>query len=397
MRILISHNRYLRRGGEDECFEAERDLLRAHGHSVDEHVAGNQFVQGARAALVGLKGIWNHAEYEQIRARIRKTNAEVVHVHNFFPRISPAIYYAAAAERVPVVQTLHNYRLLCPAALLFREGQPCEDCLGRSIPWRGVWHGCYRASRSATAAVATITTAHRLLGTWSRQVSAYIVLTEFARHKFIAGGLPTDKLYVKPNFVPDPGAGLGNGDYALYVGRLSEEKGIRVLLDAWGAGGQRALLKIIGSGPLEPLVREHQQRNSSIEYLGYRPPPDVYALMKCAVALIVPSLSYEGLPLAIAEAFAAGTPVIASRMGAMDSLVKHGSTGLKFRVGDGADLVEQVKWMWDHPAEQRRMREQARAEYLHHYTPERNYELLIRLYEFVLRGGAIVRRSGLCT
>lgn len=382
MNLLIIHNRYLYRGGEDECFEAERDLLRAHGHAVSEHVLDNHSIGPANAAVAGLHAVWNRGEYRAIRSAIRQTGAEIVHVHNFFPLVSPAVYHAAAAEGVPVVQTLHNYRLLCPGALLYRDGRACEECLGEVVPWQGVRHRCYRQNLAASAAVAAMTAAHRLLGTWSHKVSAYIALTEFAREKFIAGGLPTEKLYLKPNFVPDAGQGVGNGGYALYVGRLTEEKGVRVLLEAWRKLGEQLPLKVVGAGPLETLARERTCR--SIAYLGQRPPGEVYDLMRHAAALVFPSLCYENLPRTILESFAAGTPVIASRLGAMASLVRHGETGLHFRPGDAADLAAQVRWMLAHPATWATMRRHARAEYLREYTPERNYQLLMRLYNRLL-------------
>ena len=384
MKVLLLHNSYQQRGGEELCFEAERDLLRERGHRVSEHVVENHSIRPGHLALTGLKAVWNQNEYRRVRRRLREIDAEIVHVHNFFPLISPAVYYAAADEGVPVVQTLHNYRLLCPGGLLFRDGKPCEDCVGKAVPWGGVRHGCYRGSPAASAAVAAMAVTHRALGTWSGRVSAYIVLTEFARSRFVAGGFPESKLFLKPNFVHDAGQGRGDGGYAVYVGRLSEEKGVRVLLDAWRTVDARLPLKILGAGPLEPLVSERARSTSSIDYVGYRCTADVTEIIKRATALVLPSVCYEGLPRVIPEAFAAGTPVIASGRGAMESLVVHQKNGLKFAPGDATDLAVQVDWMLKHPADWQVVRENARAEYLGNYTPDRNYRLLMGLYTRVL-------------
>lgn len=380
MRILIVHNRYLQRGGEDECFEEERDLLRQKGHAVEEHVVENSSAHRLSSVRTGLTAIWNRAEYRCIRSLIRSSESEIVHVHNSFPIVSPAVYYAAERERVPVIQTLHNYRLLCPAALFYRDGGTCEDCLGKVFAWPAVFHKCYRGNRSASGAVAAMLSVHKAAKTWSRVVTAYIALTEFARRRFIEGHLPAAKIHVKPNFVQDTGEGDGRGGYALFVGRLSEEKGIRVLLSAWCTRTMPFPLKIIGAGPLEPLVRNAAAANTQIEFLGQRTRSDVQRALEDAVALVCPSICYEGFPRTIAEAFCAGTPVIASCTGAMESLVTHGDTGLHFRVGDAADLATQVHWIAAHEGERLAMRRNARDEYLRNYTPERNYDMLMQLY-----------------
>ena len=249
------HNHYQQPGGEDQVFEVEGALLEAHGHRVLRYTQHNDSVADMTRAELAKATVWNTVAYRELRTLIREEQPQVAHFHNTFPLISPAAYHAARAERVPVVQTLHNYRLICPSALFFREGRVCEDCSGKAVPWPGVAHACYRGSRSSSAAVAAMLTAHRVLGTWSRAVDAYIGLTEFARQRFVRGGLPAEKIVVKPNFVhPDPGAGGGDGEYVLFVGRLSEEKGVDTLLKAWKRPRVRVPLKIVGDGPLVPEV-----------------------------------------------------------------------------------------------------------------------------------------------
>jgi glycosyltransferase involved in cell wall biosynthesis len=329
--------------------------------------------------------VWNTSAYRELRTIIRRERPDVVHFHNTLPLVSPAGYYAAKAEGVPVIQTLHNYRLLCPVALFFRDGRVCEDCMGKAVPWPGVVHGCYRGSRAASGVIATMLTVHRALRTWTEMVDVYVALTEFARNKFIEGGLPAGKIVVKPNFVaPDPGRGQGGGGYALFVGRLAPEKGTGTMLAAWDRLRTRVPLKIVGEGPLKDQVVRVAAKRSDVEWLGHRPVADVHALMRKADMLVFPSQWYETFGRVAAEAFAAGTPVIAANIGAVAELVEHGRTGLKFRPGDPEDLATQVEWALSHSAELRRMREEVRAEFEAKYTAERNYRALMEIYEAAL-------------
>lgn len=346
----------------------------------------DQVAKMSRSALAQAT-VWNQAVYRELRALIRKEHPQVAHFHNTLPLISPAAYYAARAEGVPVVQTLHNYRLLCPNALFFRKGGVCEDCLGKTFPWPGVVHACYRESRPASGTVAAMLSAHRTLGTWRGAVDLYVALTEFARRKFVEGGLPSEKIVVKPNFVhPDPGIGRARGDYVLFVGRLSEEKGLDTLLAAQEQLGKQVQFKLLGDGPLAPRVAEAARRQN-LEWLGRLPKDRVVDIMKDAQALIFPSVWYEGFPMVIAEAYAVGLPVIASDLGSMSSLIEHGRTGLRFRPGDPEDLTGQVKWAMTHPAELGRMRQAARAKFESEYTAERNYQLLRETYERIIHNG----------
>lgn len=284
---------------------------------------------------------------------LAREGPQVVHFHNTFPLISPAAYYAARAANVPVVQSLHNYRLLCANATFYRNGHVCEDCLGAFAPWRGVAHACYRDSRAASSVVAAMLAFHRARGTWVDLVDAYIVaLTADACDKFVRGGLPAERLITKPNVVyPDPGQGPGLGGYALFAGRLVAEKGVATLLSAWQHLADPPPLKIAGAGPMADAVTKVASRCRAIEWLGEVSNARVEALMKDAHVLVVPSVWYEGLPRVIAEAFAVGLPVIASDLGAMSSLIEHQHNGLHFRPGDAADLADQVRWAFTHRAE----------------------------------------------
>jgi glycosyltransferase involved in cell wall biosynthesis len=384
MKILAVHNRYQLPGGEDQVFVDETALLEARDQRVLRYEVHNDQVKQLKRLALVKDTVWNSSAYRELGALIRRERPDVVHFHNTLPLISPAGYYAARAEGVPVIQTLHNYRLLCPVALLFRDGRVCEDCMGKSVPWPGVFHGCYRGSRAASGVIATMLSVHRAFRTWTEMVDLYIALTEFARNKFIEGGLPAEKIVVKPNFVaPDPGRGQGGGGYALFVGRLAPEKGTGTMLAAWEQLGTRIPLKIVGDGPLRDRV-VGAARQSNVQWLGHRPVSDVHALLGKADMLVFPSEWYETFGRVAAEAFAAGTPVIAADIGAVAELVEHGRTGLKFRPGDPEDLVAQVEWALSHPVELLSMREEARAEFEAKYTAERNYRALMEIYEAAL-------------
>jgi len=396
LNILSVHNRYIYRGGEDQSRELENALLRSHGQSVFEYIADNHDIDDQALVGVGLRSVWNSRTYSDIRKEIQGNRIHIVKIDNFFPQISPAVFYASRAERVPTVLALRNFRLLCAGATFFRNGRVCEDCLGKAVPWPGILHGCYRGSQIVTIGPALMASVHRVVGTWERRVTAYIAMSMFSREKFIEGGLPKEKIFVKPNFVTDSGIGASNGEYALFVGRLSPEKGIDVLLSAWKKIGPRLPLKIVGIGPLEPQVREAVAVNPRIEYLGQKSLAETYALMGNAFALVFPSQWYETFGRTVAEAFAKGTPVIASNLGTMRTMISHQRTGLHFDSGDPDSLAEQVEWLLAHPDEWREMRVAARQEYEKSYTPERNYEMLMGIYEWAARQGpsAVGRKVG---
>lgn len=395
MKVLIVHNCYRLPGGEDVVARREAELLRSHGHDVTYYTRSNEELDAAGLvdrASASIAAIWSRKSYAELVDLLRAETPDVVHVHNAHFVISPAVYFACNAAGVPVVQTLHNPRLMCPAGTLSRNGQLCTECVGRRFAIPGVVHACYRDSRAATALTAAVSSVHRLLGTWRDRIDLYIASTEFYRRLFIRCGLPAEKVVVKPHFVtPDPGAtGPVDHGYALFIGRLTSEKGIATLLEAW-----RALpdvpLKIRGDGPMMSSVAETIDQNggAGIEVVARLDERELVSLIRGAAFLVWPSIGfYETFGLVAIEAFACGRPVIASRVGVMSEIVEDGVTGLHFEAGDAGDLVRKVRWAVDHSAEMQRMGETARQRFLERYTAEANHSKLAQIYELARVRGA---------
>ncbi|HXF63698.1 MAG TPA: glycosyltransferase family 4 protein [Caldilineaceae bacterium] len=384
MRILVAHNFYQQPGGEDTTRTAEIALLRGYGHEVYEYIETNQRIEQMSPVSVAFQTIWSLPSYQRIRQTLAECKPDIVHFHNTFPLISPAGYHACRAVGVPVVQTIHNFRVTCLSATFTRDGRVCEDCLGKRIPWPGILHRCYHGSLTHSAVVAGYLVTHHTLRTWRQQVDAYIVLTEFAKAKLVQAGLPAHKLHIKPQCIfPDPGARPAMaGDYALYVGRLSPEKGLPTLLRAWAQVPAEIPLKIVGDGPLKQSLQELAQRLKlrNVEFVGQVDRSVVLKLMKQARLLVFPSECYEGYPLTITEALACGLPVLASRLGAMATILRDGDTGLLFAPGDAEDLAAQVQWAWTHPDDLLRISQNGRAQYENENSPEKNYLILMDIY-----------------
>jgi glycosyltransferase involved in cell wall biosynthesis len=389
MRVLVVHESYQQRGGEDAVAAAEAEQLELHGHTVLRYSRHNDELKGQgplRIVGAGLSAVWSTKSFRDLEQLLIAGKPDVVHFHNTLPLISPSAYYACARHGVPVVQTLHNYRLVCPAATFLRQGHLCEDCLGRSVAWPAVFHGCYRGSRAASAAVTAMLAMHGAFRTWHTKVDAYVALSEFARKKHIAGGIPANRLVVKPNFVhPDPGARLKHetGKYALFVGRLSEEKGLRGLLSAWKRLAQPIPLFLLGDGPMGEEIAGQMGSPGLLEtsLVGSVSRGEVFRWMRDARFLLCPSHWFEGCPLVIVEAFACGVPVIATGHGPTAEMVDHGRTGLHVAPGNEADLAAKVEWAWTHSEAMQAMGEAARREFEAKYTAQRNYKQLIALYE----------------
>ena len=382
LRVLVAHNSYQMRGGEDAVVDAEVALLRSHGHAVTEYRRHNDELLDMRTLDAAVDTLWSRKTSHDIAALIAEARPDVIHVHNTFPLISPSLYWAAHRHGIPVVQTLHNFRLLCPQAMFLRDGKVCEDCLGH-VPWRAVKHACYRESRGQSAALGSMLVIHRMLGSWQSKVARYIALNEFCKNKFIEGGLPADRIAVKPNFVDFEAPLARPRTGFLFVGRLSPEKGVDVLARAASeiSGLQ---LRVAGTGPAEYALNGVP----GVERLGALAEARVREEMSGAIALVLPSIWYENFPRTLVEAFACGLPVIASRIGALAELVEDGVTGLLFTSGDAPDLASKIRWALASPDKMAEMGRTARARFEEKYTPERNYVQLLEIYS-----AAILRKE----
>lgn len=408
MKILVVHNHYRQRGGEDSVFETECSLLEHGGHTVVRYEKSNDFDESRGRIGLALRTLWNRAAYREIRDLIRRERPDVMHCHNTFPSISPSVYWAAAAVGVPVVQTLHNYRLCCLNGYLFRNGAICERCLGRT-PLCGVFRRCYRNSLGTSGVVAAMLLLHRILGTWRRKVTRYIALTEFGRDKFIAGGLPAAKIVVKPNAltgeelevrksespkVQESGEGKGRRADGvvtfLYLGRLSPEKGADVLVDAWrilcegpdSPVPTKARLVIAGDGPERVSLEERSKGLPGIDFLGVVPKGEVPALLRSVDALVFPSKWGETFGLSVVEAASAGVSCVVSNFGGQSSLVQDGLTGCHFPSGDSVALANILHSLAAHPDRLVAMGKEARRTYERsECRPDANLAALLRIYE----------------
>jgi glycosyltransferase involved in cell wall biosynthesis len=377
MKILIAHNAYQHRGGEDAVVAAEEALLRTHGDETLLYQRHNDELQTMPRSTAALSAIWSSQSARELERQCRQFQPDIIHAHNTFPLISPSIYWVAQKLRIPVVQTLHNFRLLCPQAMLLRDSAICEDCVGH-LPWRAITRKCYRDSALQSAVLTGMLAVHRAIGTFDHKVALYVATNAFCRDKFIAGGLPAERLRIKPHFVDNTAIEpqWNDREGGLFIGRLSPEKGLDVLIEASNRLSSK-VMKIVGNGPLEHKVAPA----FGDRYLGYRNRQEVLQLLGSAAFLVAPSTCYETFGLVGIEAFSCGTPVIASRRGSFGELVKDGVTGLLFKPGDAQDLAAKIEWALAHPEAMRDMGRAARSEYLARYTPQRNYRMLMDIYE----------------
>ena len=373
LRVLVVHNAYQQAGGEDGVVAAEVALLLRRGHEVIEMRRDNAEIWRIGRAHLAAQTLWSHAAHREAAELVAQHRPDIVHVHNTLPLLSPSVHWAAASSGAAVVQTLHNFRLACPQAMFLRDGKVCEDCLGR-VPLPAVVHGCYRGSRAQSAVVASMLVLHRAIGTWRHEVDRFIALSEFSRGKFIEAGLHPERIVVKPNFVEAGRVVERRRADFVFVGRLSQEKGIDVLAQA--SEGAHAKVRVVGDGP-----EAHRLAGSPrIARLGRLDADGVRAEMEQAVALVVPSICFENFPRTIVEAYASALPVIASRLGSLAELVIEGETGLLFRAGDAADLARAMRWAEANPEQMAEMGRNARARYEALYTPGVNYVQLMATY-----------------
>lgn len=387
MKVLLIHNYYRSSApsGEDAVARNERKLLEDHGVEVVVYEKFNDDLVGLtllQKASLAVNTVWSRRTRAEIQNLIERVRPDVVHVHSIYPQISPSVYSACNTAGVPVVHTLHNFRYVCPGALLQRNGKPCEECLGR-LPWKALLHRCCRGSLAVTGAIAGMICFMRLRGTLTREVDRFVTLTEFARTRLLVGGLPPELVEVKPNFLPEfPHGILGEREnYAVFVGRLTKEKGVETLIKAWNAVPGLGL-KIIGDGALrQDLQAVAAERGVAVEFLGVQDRTTVLSVVGKARFLVVPSQWYETFGMVVMEAYSCGTPVLVSRLGALEEIVAEGETGLYFEAGNAADLARQASRLAADPELTRRMGEKARRVFLDQFTPEQNFRMLMGVYQ----------------
>lgn len=388
MKILLAHEYYQSTSpsGEDSMFRAERDLLRAAGHDVVTYEVHNDEIGAGFAARlrVAVATPWSRKTTRTFRALLARERPAIAHFHNTFPLISPSAYAACQQAQVPVVQTLHNYRLVCAGALLQRDGVPCEKCVGHSV-LPAIAHACYRGSRAASSVAVAMLLFNRARSTYAQDVDRYIALTEFGREILVRGGLPAEKVVVRANgLTEDPGLGDGSGGFALFVGRLSGEKGVSTLVDAWRSVPGLPL-RIVGGGEIrERLEAQAREAQVNVTFLGQRPRTEVLALMRTATVLVMPSEWYEGLPVTFIEALGCGLPIAASRIGALAELLRDGENGTHFPPANPAALAAAVNVLLADHEQLARIRRNNRALFEARYSPAAALQSLEAVYRSVL-------------
>jgi glycosyltransferase involved in cell wall biosynthesis len=383
VRIAIFHNRYRERGGEDTAVDGEAELLEKGGHAVARCIVDNReaLASPIGALRTALRARRNPASAARVARIASEAPLDVAHVHNFFPVLTPAVHEALSARGVPVIQTLHNYRLLCGNGTLLRAGRICEECVPRG-PWHALRYGCYRGSRAQTLVWADAIAHHRARDTWRRCVDRFVAPGAFAARKLLAAGLPPERVEVLPYVLADPGVPAPPGRGAVYVGRLAPEKGVDLLIDAWREQGG-ARLAIVGSGPAEAALRERARGVPGVEFLGAQDRDGVLRALRAAAFAVVPSRWYEISPFAAIEALACARPVVAWRGGALADLVGDGRSGLLFDALDAASVARACARLLGDAELVRRLGAGAREDYLERHAPEAGLHAREKLYAAV--------------
>ncbi|WP_431475311.1 MULTISPECIES: glycosyltransferase family 4 protein [Marinobacter] len=371
--------------GENSVFEDEKRLLQAHGNEVrtfekhSDHILEMSLLRKA-SEIASIP--WNSGALAELEKSVSEFRPEVVHVHNFFPRISPSIFYLK--DRLPArVLTLHNYRLFCANAIPMRSGNVCTECIDKRSVVPSLRYGCYRNSRLATAPLAISVAAHRKMGTWQNQVDAFICLSEFQRELMVEAGLPRHKVHVKPNFypgMPEVKPWHARRPAVVFAGRLGQEKGLVTLLKAWRMWGDVAPeLRIVGDGPLRHEL-EDLAKGLPIKFLGQLSMEEAQREISESMLQVLPSECFEGFPMVVREAFALGTPSAVSNIGPLPSIVKKGLNGVVFEAADSASLLSEIKSAWIEPGGLQRLGAGARAEFEAKYNENANYWQLQEIY-----------------
>lgn len=399
MKVLLGHTFYRTSApsGEDSVYRNEKDLLQSNGIEVISYEKKNDDLSDVSLSEKirnGVNCVWSRQTRNELYNLLIETKPDIAHFHNTFPQLSPSAYAACAKAGVPVVQTLHNYRFICPNGLLLRDGRPCDDCIDGTL-FSSLKHRCYRDSLLATSALTANIAFNRLNGSFENRVHRYIALTQFAKDRFVRGGLPAHKISIKPNFLDDVQIPTTKQNYAIYVGRLTQEKGVKTLVQAWRHLNGTIALKIVGDGELRPQLEEISRKAElPIEFVGQKTKADVLRLIGAARLQVIPSECYEGFPMAVLEAFASRTAIVASRIGGLAEIIQNNVNGLSFTAGDDLDLATTVIKAWNNQELLDQLSHSGRKAYEQHYRPESNFQTLMKIYrdaqeEFSYRQNAV--------
>lgn len=389
LRILQAHNRHATRGGADAVLDQDRHMLEDAGHVVSRMITDAVDGAGARAAV---QAVWNRDTTEQLARAVEEFRPDVLHVHTPFPLMSPVVFRAAHRHGVPTVATMHSFRFTCIAGTLRRDGQLCEDCVGRTVKLPALRHRCYHDSAAASASMATSLTLHHAIGTFRTHVDRFLTMTEFAKQILVRDGIPATHVSVKPNCVEDPGPAPPLHErppQVLFVGRLVEEKGVRAMLEGWRLAAPRGfLLRVCGDGPLRGLVDQAAAADPTIQPQGWVSAEQVQREQRRSRLTLVPSEWYEaGPPLVLLDSLATATPVLASDLDNISSTVVRAAAGATFRTGSAPSLAEALADLLDDPVTLDTMAGNARALYEADHTPEISVRSLVRTYESVIASG----------
>jgi glycosyltransferase involved in cell wall biosynthesis len=382
MKILVIHNRYKILGGEDLSTEAEVSLLRCNGIEVDTFYVNNADINIRNKSALALGTVWSNHFYKEIKAKIETGKYALVHVQNFFPLLSPSIFYACDKTNTKVIMSVRNYRLICPNAQMYVNGNVCMECVGKKIPVKAIVKKCYRKSAVTSSAVVAMLAFHNFLNTWKNKIDGYVCVSEYVKSQLMLGGFEDEKLFVKHNFVTtDIKPSFEGGRYYIFAGRLSEEKGIDILLRNFKNSSRK--LVIVGDGPLRELVEQFAGENRNTVYLGKKPLPEIYELISKAQALIFPSKWHEPFGRTIVEAFAHGTPVIASAMGGITELVKNNYNGFLFNPYEEEGLEKAIT-LFENTGNNRLIRQNVYDTYRSGFLPAENFKKIMSIYQQVL-------------
>lgn len=392
MKILIIHNEYKKPGGEDVVLNQEEKLLKDNNHTVEKFIISNNQIDNSNllsSLKLGLNTIWSKISYRDVKEKVKEFKPDIVHIHNTFPLLSPSIYWAIKSEGVPVVQTVHNYRLTCANGLLLKGGKPCEECIGSTFFLPGIKNKCYRNSTKSTIPVTSMLTFNKLIGTYNKKIDGYITLTSFAKEMLSKSNIPSNKIYVKPNFINAPfyapTSSVERKNQYVFLGRAAHEKGLDLLLDSVESFDSNFKLLIVGDGPQKDELQEKYKLNKNIIWKGWLSRESAINILKESKGLIIPSRVYEGFPLVCLESLSVGTPIIAPNHAGFPEIVKDNMHGYLFKPSNNKSLQENIEKLFRlSEVEWQKMSNACRDLYIKDFSPESNYKQLMNIYYTVL-------------